>query len=896
MSIRNFDSLFKPQSVALIGASRKERSIGATLLNNMRQGGYAGAIWPVNPKYEELAGLPCYGRVAALPEAPELAVICTPPATIPALIRELGARGTKAAIVMTAGLDVLKAGGGKTVHQAMLDAARPHLLRILGPNSVGLLVPALGLNASFAHTGAQPGKIAFVSQSGALVTGVLDWAKANGIGFSKFVSLGGAGDVDFGDLLDYLAGDADTGAILLYMQDLRAARKFMSAARVAARSKPVIVLKAGREAEGAAAAASHSGALAGSDGVYDAAIRRAGMLRVDSSEELFNAAETLAHAKPQRGGRLAIVTNGGGLGVMATDALVGAGGRLAELSEATRQQLGRVLPPAWPQANPVDIGGDAPLQRYLAALPPLLEAPEADALLFLHAPSAMVSSAELAEALAPLARAAPRNVLSCWLGGAEVAPARQILSRAGLPSYATPERAVLAFMQIVQYRRNQDLLMEVPAQLPAAAAPQRARVRAIVAAALAAGQDELGQCESQQVLAAYGIPVADTRMARDVEHALALAGEIGYPVALKIHAPALPHKSDVGGVALDLETPEALRAAAAAMLKRVRRLRPDAALQGFAVQRMARRPQAQELIVGVSSDPVFGPVVLVGQGGVAVEVTADRAIGLPPLNMALARDMLGRTRVAKLLAGYRNLPAADLDAICHTLIQVAELAADVAELAELDINPLLADAGGVIALDARIRLQPGARTDRLAIRPYPQELEQQRQWQGGTLTLRPIRPEDAPAHLAFFNALDPDDVRLRFFTAVRELAPAQLARLTQIDYDRAMAFIATRGGADGRPETLGVVRAVADPDNIDADFAIIVRSDLKGQGLGAILFGKLIEYFRSRGTEQLSGDALSQNTGVQHLVRSFGGTVHASPDPGTVRLRLKLQAPAAPPS
>ncbi|WP_317205745.1 acetate--CoA ligase family protein, partial [Janthinobacterium sp.] len=480
MSIRNLDLLFKPQSVALIGASSKERGIGATLLRNMLEGGYKGALWPVNPKYERLQGMPCYAKVAALPAAPDLAVICTPPASIPGLIRELGARGTKAAIVMTAGLEVLKANAGKSIEQAMLEAAKPHLLRILGTNSVGLLVPALGLNASFAHSGARPGKIAFVSQSGGLATGVLDWANARGIGFSKFVSLGGGADVDFGDLLDYLAGDADTGAILLYLQDLRGARKFMSAARVAARSKPVIVLRAGRDA-GKPAGAGHAGALAGRDAVYDAAIRRAGMLRVHSSEELFNAVETLAYARTQRGERLAIVSNSAGLGLMAGDALLAAGGHLATLSAETARLLGRVLPQAWSQGNPVDILGDAPLERYLAALPPLLAEPQADALLFLHAPTAMLDSAALAAAVAPLAQAAGRNVLSCWLGGAEAAPARQVFSRAGLPCYATPERAVQAFMQIVQYRRNQDLLMQVPVQAPAAAAPQRARARAIVA-------------------------------------------------------------------------------------------------------------------------------------------------------------------------------------------------------------------------------------------------------------------------------------------------------------------------------------------------------------------------------------------------------------------------------
>ncbi|MET3129803.1 acetyltransferase [Oxalobacteraceae bacterium GrIS 1.11] len=887
MSIKNFDSLFKPRSLALIGASAKPLGIGATALANLLGGGFGGPIWLVNPKYHELSGLRCHAKVSALPQAPELALICTPPATIPGLIRELGARGTKAAIVMTGGLD-LPGAGGKNVRQAMLDAAKPHLLRILGPASLGLLAPHIGLNASFAHRGALPGKIAFVSQSGALAGAVLDWAAARGIGFSKFIALGGGADIDFGDLLDYLAGDSETGAILLYMHDLRCARKFMSAARVAAGGKPVIVLRAGREASGAGGAASQTAALADADAVYDAAIRRAGMLRVHSTEELFDAVETLAHAKPQRGKRLAILTNGAGLGVMAVDTLISGGGRLAALSPDTVVQLERVLAPADARANPVDVGDDAPLERYLAALRPLLAEPQSDALLLLHAPTAMASSEALAQAVAPLAQAAGLTVLSCWLGGAAVAPARQVFARAGLPSYDTPEKAVRAFMQIVQYRRNQKLLMEVPAQMPAA--PQRALARAIVARALAAGADALDECQSKAVLAAYGIPVVAGGVAADIERALALASEIGYPVALKIRAPGLRHKAEVGGVALDLETPDMLRAAAGAMLGRVGRLRPDLVPGGFTVQAMARRPQAQELIVGVTGDAVFGPVILVGQGGAAVEVTADRALGLPPLNMVLARDMVRRTRVAKLLAGYGGRPPADLEAICRTLIQVAELAADIGELAELDINPLLADADGVLALDARIVLRAGAGADRLAIRPYPQELEQQIEWQGRPLTLRPIRPEDAPQHVEFFNALDPDDVRLRFFTAMRELPPATLARLTQIDYDRAMAFIATRANLDGKPETLGVVRAVADPDNFSAEFAIVVRSDLKGRGLGPILFGKLLEYFRSRGTEELTGDALSQNMGVQHLVKRFGGEVHASSDPGTVCLRLKLQA------
>ena len=892
MSIRNLKSLFDPHSVAVIGASSKPHSVGATVLQNLIDANFKGQILPVNPKYDTLAGYQVYRKIADLPQAPDLAIICTPPDTIPALIGQLGARGTKAAIVLTAGLGSLA--DVHSVKQAMLSAAKPYLLRILGPNCVGLLVPSIGLNASFAHTGALPGKIAFLSQSGALVTGVLDWAKSRGIGFSKFVSLGDGADVDFGDLLDYLASDGDTRAILLYVEDIRFARKFMSAARAAARSKPVIVLKAGRAPEGAKAAASHTGALAGSDDVYDAAIRRAGMLRVYSTEELFGAVETLAHAQPFKGNCLTIMTNGGGPGVMATDALILAQGRLAALSPDTLRKLNEILPPTWSGANPVDIIGDAPVARYLQTLEILQQAPESDAILFIHAPTAIVSSAEIATALAAALAAAAtqattRSIVACWLGGDGVAQARQTFSNAGIPTYDTPEEAVRGFMQIVQYRRNQKLLMQVP---PAAAidlVSDRGAAQAVVRAALDEGRSMLSEDESKTLLAAYGIPVVETRRAATVEAALACAQQIGYPVALKILSPDISHKSDVGGVALDLETPQALQAAADGMQRRLRELVPDARLQGYTVQAMARRPGAHELIVGVSTDPIFGPVILFGQGGIAVEVTADRAIGLPPLNMTLARDMIARTRVSRLLAGYRNRPAADNDAICRTLIQISHLVIDIPELIELDINPLLADERGVVALDARVRVAsalPGV--ERLAIRPYPEESEQTILWQGQPLLLRPIKPEDAPQHLAFFNALDPEDVRYRVFTRMRELQPDQLARATQIDYDREMAFIATRETTPGEFETLGVVRVIADPDNVAAEFAIIVRSDIKGQGLGYILLDKIITYCRQRGTRRIVGEALAHNKGVIDLVRHFDFEVGASADAGTVMLRLDL--------
>ncbi len=721
---------------------------------------------------------------------------------------------------------------------------------------------------------------------------MLDWATSRGIGFSKFISLGDSADVDFGDVLDYLASDADTHAILLYIEDIQHARKFMSAARAAARNKPVLVIKAGRAPEGAKAAASHTGALAGADDVYDAAIRRAGMLRVFSTEDLFDAVETLARARPLNGERLTIMTNGGGPGVMATDALIASQGQLAPLSDKTRAMLDAILPFTWSHDNPVDIIGDAPAERYLQTMEVLLQDSQSDAILFIHAPTAIVLSRDIANALVPLVQNTARNVVACWLGGDAVAQARHIFTEAGIPTYDTPEEAVRGFMQIVQYRRNQNLLMQVPPSLPTDFIPDRAKAQAVIRDTLASGRQMLSEPEAKTLLAAYGIPVVETRIAHDAEEAVQAAQQIGFPVAVKILSPDITHKTDVGGVVLDLETPEAVRAAATAMRKRLQELRPEARQQGFSVQAMARRPQTHELIVGVTTDPVFGPVILFGQGGIAVEVTADHAIGLPPLNMVLARDLISRTRVAKLLAGYRDRPPADINAICRALIQVSHLVSDMAEIAELDINPLLADSQGVIALDARVRVSLPATAiagmDRLAIRPYPRELEEWIAWQGKPLLLRPIKPDDGPEHVAFFNSLDPEDVRSRMFIRMRELQPSQLARLTQIDYDREMAFIAAKTRQDGTFETLGVARAIADPDNIAAEFAVIVRSDLKGQGLGTILLTKLIDYCRSRGTQRMVGEALSHNRRILNLVSRFEFNAETSPDAGTMFLRLDL--------
>ena len=888
MSIRHLHSLFHPESVAVIGATNRPRSIGNLVMHNLLHGGFEGPVMPVNPKREAVCGVLTYPNVESLPVVPDMAVICTPPATVPMLVDKLGQRGTRAVTVLTAGLGA-EGDDGRTLKQQMMAAARHHGVRILGSNCLGLLVPGAGLNASFSHIDAQPGKVAFVSQSGALGTAVIDWAGAHDIGFSHFVSLGDADDIDFGDLLDYLASDATARAILLYIESVRDARKFLSAARAAARNKPVLVVKSGRVPEGAKAAASHTGALAGADDVYDAAFRRAGMLRVDDIDELFDAVETLARMQPLKGDRLAILTNGGGPGVMATDALIDRGGHLASLSEETIAALDAVLPASWSHGNPVDIIGDAPPERFAEATRILLRDPGVDALLVMHVPTAVSLGAQAAQAVAEVAKASGRNVLTSWLGQVTAEPARRAFADAGIPTYTTPDAAVRAFMHMVHYRRNQELLMETPPSIPEGFEPATTSARLLVENALAAGRDTLTEPEAKAVLAAYGIPVVETHVATTPEGAARMAEEVGFPVALKILSPEVSHKSDVGGVVLELESGTAVREAAEAMIHRVQELIPEAEISGFTVQAMARRPGAEELIVGMADDSIFGPVILFGQGGIAVEVIGDRAVALPPMNMALASELIERTRISKLLKGYRDRPGADLDAIRAALIRVAQLVIDIPEVIELDINPLFADAKGVLALDARMRV--GAATckgpERLAIRPYPQELEASIEVAGGERVLvRPIRPEDEPAHQDFVAHCDPDDIYFRFFRAVRHIPHSEMARLTQIDYAREMAFIAVADG--GKGETIGVVRAITDPDNQIAEFGIMVRSDRKGTGLGYALLGKMIDYLRAQGTRELRAHVLPANHAMLSLAERMGFTHRRLPEDEVMAIRLDL--------
>jgi acetyltransferase len=886
MSTYRLDRLFAPRSVAVVGASPREHSLGRLVLRNVIGGGFDGRVHLVNPDHPEIDGVPAVASVAALPEAPDLLVIAAPAAAVPETVAAAAANGVAAAVIITAGLGH----GPGSLTEAALAAARPHGLRLVGPNCLGMMVPAAKLNASFATRMPPSGDLALISQSGAVVAGVVEWAAQRAIGFSAAVSIGDQADVDLGDLLDYFANDRTTRAILLYIESVKDARKFMSAARAAARAKPVIGIKAGRHAQAAKAAATHTGALAGSDAVYDAAFRRAGLLRVRDLDELFDATETLGRLRPFPGERLMILTNGGGIGVLALDRLADFGGTPAQLSEATLAKLDAVLPPTWSRANPVDIIGDADADRYAAALDVLLSSPDSDALLVLNVPTALASAQATASRVAETVAACrarvfgARPVFAVWVGEDDVTG--ETFDRARIPHYRTEGDAVRGFMHLVRYREAQKALMETPPSLPEHFTREEGGAREAVERALAEKRRWLDPLEVARVFAAYAIPITPVALARDADEAMAAAAPFlaaGSNIVVKIFSRDIVHKSDVDGVRLNLADAAAVRAAAADVITRARTLRPDARIEGVIVQPMIARPKARELLVGLADDPTFGPVVAFGWGGTAVATIDDKALALPPLDLNLARDLIARTRVARLLRAYRNVPAAREDEIALVLVKLAQLAADIPEIRELDINPLLADENGVIAVDARIAIAPlpterrrGPGHSRFAIRPYPKEWERTiRLADGRAAFVRPMRPDDETMVRAFFTKVTPEDVRLRFFAPVREFSHAFIARLTQLDYARAIALVAVDPTTG---EMLGAVRLHADANFDRGEYAILVRSDLKGQGLGWTLMQIIIEYARWLGLETIEGQVLRENTTMLQMCRSLGFTIAEDPD------------------
>ncbi|MCC4265973.1 bifunctional acetate--CoA ligase family protein/GNAT family N-acetyltransferase [Oceanimonas baumannii] len=880
MPQQGLDALFRPASIAVIGASHRDNGAGKLVMKNLLAGNFSGPVMPVNPKYEAVAGVMAYPDISSLPRIPDLAIICTPANKNAHIIEQLGQKGCKAAIILAAGTS-------NSQLEQMKASARQHRMRLLGPNSMGVILPHLGLNVSFAPFPAKPGRIAFVSQSSAVCATILDWARHNDIGFSHFISLGDACDINFAQLLDYLSRDRHTSAILLYMDAVQDARAFMSAARAASRNKAVLVVKSGKTRIGAQLGHIHTGGHVGMDAAYDAAIRRAGMLRVRDTHDLFAAVETLNHSHTLRGERLVILTNGGGPAINAIDTLLARGGKLASLTDTTSSALDRVLPPAWSRTNPIDIVGDAPVERYVASLRALLDSDDFDAILIMHAPSAAVNSTRVAKELIEVLRTHPRakrfNILTNWSGETSAFEARRCFTEAGIPTYRTPESAAGAFMHMVEYRRNQKQLMETPESISDMPSDGET-VRELIGQAFEEGLHRLDTHEVSRLMAAYGIQVLPTWIATDGTEAAHIAEQIGYPVAIKLRSPDIVHKSEVSGVVLNLRSAAEVAQAADALVDRVKQAYPSARVHGLMVQRMARRAGSQELHIAVRSDPVFGPVILLGDGGVDLEGEEQAAVALPPLNMTLARYLVIHALKSGKVRANRSQHPMDMMAVCQVLTQVSHLIINHPEIVSLDIHPLLATGSELIALDVSLKLAPfeGDGQTRLAIRPYPREWEERALLKDGTpVTLRPILPEDEPAHKDFVSHVTDEDRYKRFFADV-VIGHEELAHMTQIDYDREMAFVAV---AD-RGNILGVVRAVSDPDNDDAEFAVLVRSDLKGVGLGRMLMEKIIRYGQQRGLNSLSGITMPSNRGMITLARKLGFKTKTQLEDGIVELKL----------
>ncbi|CNJ01290.1 putative acetyltransferase [Yersinia aldovae] len=880
MSQRGLEALLRPKSIAVIGASEKPERAGFLMMRNLLDGGFNGPILPVTPSHKAVCGVLAYANIASLPITPDLAILCTHDRRNLSLLEDLGTRGCKAVIILSAATEQFP---------ELKACAQRHHMRLLGPNSLGLLAPWQGLNASFSPVPIKKGRLAFISQSAAVANTVLDWAQQREVGFSYFIALGDSLDIDVDDLLDFLARDGKTSAIMLYIEHISDARRFLSASRSASRNKPVLVVKSGRSQR----AQQLLGGQQGLDAAYDAAIQRAGLLRVQDTHELFSAVETLSHMHPLRGERLLIVSNGAAPAAMALDELISRNGKLAILADTTQSALSAALPSFVSLRNPLDLRDDANSERYLAALKPLLDSTDYDALLLIHSPSAAAPGSKTAELLISAIRQHPRGkritLLTNWCGEYSSQDARRLFTEAGIPTYRTPEGAITAFMHMVEYRRNQKQLKETPS-LPVGLTANTAHVHQLIRQALAEGITQLDTHEVQPILEAYGLSTLPTWIASDSAEAVHIAEQLGYPVAIKLRSPDIVHKSEVQGVMLYLRTAMEVQRAADDILDRVKRTFPQARVQGLLVQSMANRAGAQELRIAVEQDAIFGPLIMLGEGGVEWHHETQAAVALPPLNMALARYLILQAVKGGKIRSRGALQPLDIPGLSHLLVQVSNLILDCPEITRLDIHPVLASGSEFTLLDVSMQLAPviGDPQARLAIRPYPHELEQAVVLKDGSHCLfRPILPEDEPLLKLFIDQVTKEDLYYRYFSEISEFSHDDLANMTQIDYDREMAFVAVRQTSAG-PEIIGVTRALSDPDNIDAEFAVLVRSDLKGLGLGRELLEKMIQYTRSHGLARLTAVTMPNNQGMIGLARKLGFSIDIQMEDGIVNLELTL--------
>ncbi|MDI9280468.1 bifunctional acetate--CoA ligase family protein/GNAT family N-acetyltransferase [Pantoea sp. EABMAA-21] len=880
MSQRGLEALLRPKSIAVIGASVTPGRAGYFMMRNLLAGGFSGPVLPVTPKYKAVSGVLAWPDIASLPFAPDLAIICTHAKRNLELLQQLGEKGCKACIILSSPASQL---------EELKACASQWQIRLLGPNSLGLLAPWQGLNASFSPVPIAKGRIAFISQSAAVSNTILDWAQQRNLGFSWFIALGDSLDIDVDDLLDFLARDGKTSAILLYLEHLSDARRFVSASRSASRNKPILVIKSGRSHQ----AQAMIGTLSGLDAAWDAAIQRAGLLRVQDTHELFSAVESLSHMRPLRGDRLMIISNGAAPAALALDELYARNGKLATLSDETLQALTTLLPEGVGRGNPLDLKDDATPARYVACIEQLLDSHELDALMIIHAPSAVSPATETAEQIIATVAKHPRGkqvtLLTNWCGEYSSQAARRAFTQAGIPTWRTPEGTVTAFMHQVEYRRNQKQLRETPA-LPIGLTQNSTQAHQLIQQALDQGINTLDTHEVQPVLQAYGLSTLPTWIASDSREAATTADQIGYPVALKLRSPDIPHKSEVQGVMLYLRSCEEVEQAAEAIFDRVRHTHPQARIDGLLVQSMANRAGAQELRVVVEQDPLFGPIIMLGEGGVEWQADKQAAVALPPLNMTLARYLVIQAMKSGKVRSRSALRPLDIAGLSQLLVQVSNLVVDCPEIQRLDIHPLLASANEFTLLDVTLQLAPftGDNEARLAIRPYPHHLEEQVQLKDGQYCLfRPILPEDEPQLRAFIAQVTKEDLYYRYFSEINEFTHEDLANMTQIDYDREMAIVAVRQH-NGNDEIIGVTRAISDADNIDAEFSVLVRSDLKGLGMGRRLLEKMIRYTRDHGLQQLNGITMPHNTGMITLARKLNFRVNIQLDDGIVSLNLPL--------
>lgn len=894
MPIRNLDKIFAPKTVAVIGASKRASSVGSTVLQNLIGGGFSGAVYPVNPKYSDISGTPCFKSVSELPKAVDLAVICTPARTVPEIVHQCGEAGILGLVILSAGFREASPEGESLEADVRAAAKEFDGMRIVGPNCLGIMAPHVSLNASFASDAPPKGQVAFISQSGALCTAILDWAIQENVGFSHFVSVGNMMDVGIADLIDYFATDHRTESIIMYVESINEAREFMSAARAFTRTKPIIAYKAGRFSASAKAAASHTGAMAGVDSVYEAAFARAGIVRVFEVDDLFDCAELLARQRTPSGPRLAIVTNAGGPGVMATDALLERQGVLAKLSDTTIQKLSKHLPAAWSHGNPVDVLGDAPPKRFASAIEIVLADPNVDGVLVVLSPQAMTDPTGAAKSVIQAVKRSHKPVLAAWMGGGKVREGIEALNNAEIPTYSSPEKGVRAFMHLVTYARNRETLYETPREVPMEFPLDREKLRAVFDTIMSEGDDVLSETTSKALLEAYEIPVTQTFVARSAVDAVQYADRVGYPVALKIFSPDITHKTDVGGVELNLANPDEVTEAFDRILSRAKEHRPEAQIDGVTVQHMLVAPNGRELIIGAKRDPVFGTVLLVGAGGTNAELFHDRALELPPLSEHLARRMLESLKSWPLLEGYRGRPGVNVDRLVEVLMRLSYLVADYPEIVELDVNPLLATPDDVIALDARIVLDhetvlhPLRPYSHLAIRPYPHEVTKRTKLKDGTpVLLRPIKPEDEPMWHDLVARCSPESLHLRFRYMFKATTHEMATRFCFIDYDREIAIVAETDENDER-KLIGVGRLVADVDHREAEYAVLVSDSWQGYGLGSQLTDYCLDICEHWEVQSIVAEMAPQNDRMIRMFEHRGFEVDRSHSSDVVVARKML--------